>query len=134
MNENKLAHLGFIQLVINRLASNSFIIKGWCITLVAALTAISLPDNMLLILIAYFPIIIFWLLDTYYLWQEKLFRGHYDEVRIKKEKEIDFGMKFSQKTINSRTYLKTAFSKTILPFYLILLGTVVIFMCIEIYG
>ena len=34
MNENKLKHLEFIQNIITRMNSNSFVIKGWSITLV----------------------------------------------------------------------------------------------------
>ncbi|WP_435354079.1 hypothetical protein [Morganella morganii] len=39
--DNKIAHLGFIQGVINRMGSNSFMIKGWCVALVAAIFALS---------------------------------------------------------------------------------------------
>ena len=38
--EKKLKHLEFIQNAINRMASNSFIIKGWCITLIVGLFAL----------------------------------------------------------------------------------------------
>ena len=38
---NKHKHLGFIQEVINRMANHSFLIKGWTITLVVALFALS---------------------------------------------------------------------------------------------
>ncbi len=31
--DEKIAHLGFIQDVINRMGSNSFMIKGWCVAL-----------------------------------------------------------------------------------------------------
>ena len=33
--ENKRAHLEMIQAVITRMAGNSFLIKGWSVTLVA---------------------------------------------------------------------------------------------------
>ena len=35
--DRKIKHLEFIQGVINRLASDSFRMKGWCVVLVAAL-------------------------------------------------------------------------------------------------
>ncbi len=128
MNEKKLKHLEFIQGVINRLGNNSFFAKGWCITIVAALTALSSGTKNQYILIAYIPIFIFWLLDSYYLWQERLFRELYDEVRIKEESSIDFSMKFSQNAMDKHTYLKTVFSKTILPFYAVLIGTIILIM------
>ena len=30
--ENKRKHLEFIQSVINRMAENSFLVQGWCVT------------------------------------------------------------------------------------------------------
>lgn len=37
--EKKLKHLDFLQLVITRMNVNSFFLKGWSVTLVAALFA-----------------------------------------------------------------------------------------------
>ena len=37
--ENKLKHLQMIQGIINRMASNSFALKGWSVTLVAGIFA-----------------------------------------------------------------------------------------------
>ncbi len=127
--ENKIKHLEFIQGIINRLANNSFLIKGWCVTIVAALTALSASGaNQTFILIAYFPIFVFWLLDSYYLWQERLFRGHYDEVRQKNENNIDFSMKLSKEIQKKNSFIDTVFSRTILPFYLVLMATIIILM------
>lgn len=81
MTEQKIAHLTFIQNVINRMGQNSFILKGWSIILISALFALSAQGaNTKFILIAYFPAIIFWLLDSYFLHQEKLFRKLYEKV------------------------------------------------------
>ena len=70
-----------IQSIINRMTSNSFLIKGWTITLVSA---ILLLDNIasfkLQIAIVFIPIALFWFLDSYFLWQERLFRKLYDWV------------------------------------------------------
>jgi len=35
--ENKIKHLEMIQGVINRMASNSFALKGWAVTLVSGI-------------------------------------------------------------------------------------------------
>lgn len=78
--ENKLKHLEMIQGIINRMASNSFALKGWSVTLVAGIFALSSKDaNEIYFLIAYIPIIVFWFLDAYYLLQERLFRSLYGE-------------------------------------------------------
>ena len=43
MKDEKIKHLEFIQSIISRMANNSFIIKGWSITV---LTAIFLLANI----------------------------------------------------------------------------------------
>jgi hypothetical protein len=54
--EKKLAHLNLIQAVITRMGSNSFLLKGWSVTLVAALFALAAKDTKpALVLIAYLP-------------------------------------------------------------------------------
>jgi hypothetical protein len=72
-------HLGILQNVISRMASNSASSKTWCITIVSAVLAIvadkGKPDFILLALI---PIILFFALDTYYLAMEKGFRNSYE--------------------------------------------------------
>src|SRR5712692_9978631 len=91
--DSKLKHLEFVQSVVSRMAGNSFLLKGWSVTLAAALFALSAKDaNPRLIAIAYYPILVFWLLDGYFLSQERLFRALYDKVRKTPESEIDFSM------------------------------------------
>ena len=36
-NDNKIKHLEFIQLVITRMNVNSFLLKGWCLTLLVGI-------------------------------------------------------------------------------------------------
>lgn len=71
-NQDKIAHLGFIQGVINRMGNNSFLVKSWSVTLLAALFAALSNENNLYIL--FLPLIIFWILDAYFLHQERLYR------------------------------------------------------------
>jgi len=93
MNDNKRSHLEMIQGVVNRLSQNSFLLKGWSVVLVSALMALAAKDsNIVFVLLAYFPSIAFWLLDGYFLWQEKLFRALYDMVRTQEENTINFSM------------------------------------------
>lgn len=64
--EEKIAHLGFIQGVINRMGGNSFLIKGWVTTLVAATFALSAENsNAKFVYIAFFPLAFFWWLDAF---------------------------------------------------------------------
>lgn len=118
--ENKQKHLEFIQAVINRMAGNSFLLKGWAITLVAALFALSAKDtNQSYIFIAYFPVIIFWILDGYFLSQERLFSDLYNHVRKLDEKEIDFSMDTSEyKKEKKNSWRYSIFSVTLRFFYI----------------
>lgn len=74
--------LDLIQAVITRMAQNSFYMKGWCITLVAAIFSLSKKVGtvkdvaMPLAIMAAF----FWVLDTNYLSLEKKYRGLYTWV------------------------------------------------------
>lgn len=91
--EAKAKHLEMIQVVVGRMASNLFYLKGWATTLVAALFALAAKDsNVKLVVISYFPVLVFWALDGYFLSQERLFRALYDDVRAKTNADIDFSM------------------------------------------
>jgi hypothetical protein len=69
------SQLNMIQGVINRLAGNSFLLKGWTVTLVAALIGLASADsNRDFALIATFVVIVFGTLDAYYLALERRYR------------------------------------------------------------
>ena len=119
--ENKRFHLEMIQGVINRMASNSFMLKGWAVTLVAGIFALAAKDaDKLYFIITYVPIFVFWGLDAFYLRQERLYRRLYDMVRNHSEAEIVFSMKANLPEFNcvKTTYGDVLFSKTELWFYL----------------
>src|SRR6266403_3443387 len=91
--ENKQKHLEFIQSAVGRMASNLFLLKGWTITLIAALFALAAKDSdRIYFLIAYLPALMFWALDGYFLSQERRFRALYDHVRKLDENNINFSM------------------------------------------
>lgn len=48
------------------------------------------------IIVAFIPILVFWLLDTYYLRIERQYRMLYKMATEKREEEIDFSMDLSQ--------------------------------------
>lgn len=128
--ENKQKHLEFIQAVVNRMAGNSFLLKGWAVTLVAALFALSAKDtNHTYVFIAYFPVIIFWILDGYFLSQERLFIDLYNHVRKLDGKEIDFSMDTRKYKKNKRNgWVRSMFSPTFLWFYLSLIVVMLFIM------
>jgi len=129
-SEHKLKHLEFLQFAINRMASNSFLLKGWSVTLVAALFALAAKDSdKKYIVVAYFPVLVFWILDAYFLSKEKLFRELYDAVRIKKEDEIDFSMDTTGIISAQIGWVATFFSRTLLVFY----GSMILVMIFVMY-
>lgn len=72
-----------LQGVIERMARNSFLIKGWTVTLVSAILILTVSITNLFVLSILIGItIIFWGLDSYYLRFERLYRKLY-EVKVK---------------------------------------------------
>ncbi len=114
----KLKHLEFIQGVIDRLAGNSFRLKGWAVVLVSALLVLLAREGRLeFAYIGFVPVLVFWGLDGYFLRQERLFRDLYDHVRTLDEGEIDFSMGTGA---FHRTWLGAAISRTLIAFYIAL--------------
>ena len=71
----RLTHLEFIQAVITRHATRSFLIKGWCTTVAAAFFGFAVQkDEPRFALLGTAVAVAFYLLDAYYLRQERLFR------------------------------------------------------------
>jgi len=129
--EKKIKHLEFIQTIINRMAANSFLIKGWGITLVAALFVLSSKDaNKNYIIISFLPVIIFWILDAYFLSRERAFRCLYDKVRNLDENKIDFSLDISQFKERKNNWFWSMFSHTILFFYTSLIVVMLIIVYI----
>lgn len=127
--ENKIKHLEFLQNVITRMNSNSFLIKGWTITLVSALFALASKDaNVNYVLVSYIAIPVFWVLDGFYISQERQYRDLYNEVAAKAETNIDFSMNASGYCKGDRTWLAGIFSQTLIPFYGIAVATTLIVM------
>lgn len=107
-------HLEMIQVVINRMAHCSFLLKGWAIALATAGLWISTKaDDSYYILVLLVPTFLFWILDGFFLNQERLFRFLYDSVR--ENKETNFSMKTDYSKSN---WIGVCFSRTLLIFYL----------------
>lgn len=118
MEENKLKHLEFIQAIINRMDKNSFLLKGWCISLMAALFALSNSgSNYKYVIIVYLTTPIFCLIDGYFLSQQRKFIWLYDLVRLKKNSDIDFNMETSDCSVFRCSWLSSTFSVVHLVFY-----------------
>lgn len=118
MSDKKMKHLEFIQSVIARMNFNSFLIKGWAVTLVSALFALAAKDaNINYVLISYVVIPVFWFLDGFFIATERQYRDLYNDIRLKSESEIDFDMNASRFNVGNNTWLSGVFSKTLIPYY-----------------
>lgn len=115
--EKKIKHLEFILQVINRLSTNSFFIKGTSISIVSILVAIDNKENILSTLVlCLISTFIFWSLDAYILFKERLFRLLYSKVADLREDSIDFKMKIK----SSRPFIdfmKSFFSISLWMYY-----------------
>lgn len=108
------------------MAGNSFLLKGWTITLVAALFALAQKEsNPAFMYLAYFPAIVFWVLDGYYLHQERSYRALYNKVRLLSEESIDFSMDASSELRDQSTW-RVVFSQTVLSFYGMIFGSILL--------
>lgn len=102
-NSNKIKHLDMIEAIIERMAKNSFQLKGWTMTLVAAVVALaSHGSNQKFILFAFIPVVGFCGLDAFYLQQERKFKQLYKNVIKKDDKDIDFNLDASLATGTER--------------------------------
>src|SRR5580704_9020987 len=70
VNDQQLKRLDHLQGIVQRLGGNSFLIKGWTLTLVSAVLGFALKDPATTAPLGYLalmPIILLWGLDAYYL-------------------------------------------------------------------
>ncbi len=116
--------IDLIQGVINRMASNSFMLKGWLISLIAVILALSKDslfscNSIFVCSILCFPILIFWYLDAFFLHREKCYRALYEWV-IKNRMSINeniYSLDFRPYQKQVKSQFRIMFSQTIFPFY-----------------
>ena len=132
MTENKnVEHLQMIQGIITRMGQNSFQLKGWAIgIMIAIFTFAGKQDDTRCILFTIIPLIVIWLLDSYYLQLERKFRLLYDDVRKNKNK-TDFDMNFNSVKLEvgkhkKISFFRIVFSITESSFYLVCILTTIL--------
>ena len=119
MEEGFAKHLEFIQNIINRMSNNSFLLKGWNVTVSSAILALVISNpNPLFAIVALLSSLSFWGLDAYYLRQERLFRSLYDDLRVsataKKTKKVEvFSLDTHKYESQVPSWFRTLWSKSI---------------------
>lgn len=111
--------LDYIQSVINRMASNSFSIKKFAVTLETAVPAFTIDKFNLYIIISIilFILIVFCLLDSYYLCLERRYRKLYEKAVSEGVMYDMYNLKLSSNIVHSTGFLDSLFSKIIFLFY-----------------
>ena len=104
LKEYMLKEIDIIQDIIKRMAFNSFMIKGWAITLVVV-TLLLKGTEKHQVWIAFIPLVVFWFLDAYFLRQERMYRKLYKWVinnRLKTEEYLfDMNTRRFEKEVQS---------------------------------
>lgn len=130
--------IDLIQSCINRMAQNSFFVKGWMISLLAVIIGV-LPEKIdinLLCILVIGIVLCFWYLDGFFLKTEKLFRLKYEWV-ISNRYESDMYFydlnpynknMWIDKTKDIPCIISVMFSKTLLPLYSIIILAFVILL------
>ena len=128
--------LDLIQDCISRMARNSFMLKGWAITVVVITWAIIGTENWgsLSILLLLVPTIMFWSLDAFFLLTEKRYRKLYEWVISERLEKKSNAYLYNLNPLRFKEAAgpgwKCFLSKTLLPFYgalvLIIIGAVLV--------
>jgi len=115
--------IDLIQSCITRMAQNSFMIKGWFVSIYAVILAL-LPEkiNLLLLCIALTAVnLIFWYLDGFFLRTEKVYRKIYDwvlEMRPQNNRELMYQLNLVNATIIATLKKRKSFCFVKSPFIL----------------
>ncbi len=129
-NENQRLHLEFIERTISRLGNNSFHLKGWCITIVAAFLAIYADkSNPVFLYVAIAPTVLFWILDAKYLILERRYRRLYKNLTETSNNGITlFSMNANQYKDGNCNFLKVMFlSWSITLLYVFIIVGLIVF-------
>ena len=119
--EKVVEHLKMIQAVIDRQGRNNLWVKTWSLALIVAAMALIAIHYVHL---SYFSLILipfflgFWILDGYFLWQERLFRKVCDEIRVRSDTNFDLAP-IEHKNKSKCGRLPAIVSVTLIFFYLV---------------
>ncbi len=120
MTDAKIEYLKMIQAIITRMSHYGFLLKGWGVTLLAAILALFAQGGKAeLLLIGLFPVIVFWTLDAFFLHTERKYRALYDQVRHLEPGAVDFNLApTGEHERQVKPMWRIMFSRTLLVFWL----------------
>ncbi len=110
---NVVRHLEMIQDVVRRIADSSFAIRRWSIGAAGALVGTAVvTDEPTIAFVGSAMATAFWVLDAYYLRQERWFRALYDKVRAEPDAVEPFAMETRWPPARGASLRATFFSPT----------------------
>jgi hypothetical protein len=126
--------IDLVQQVINRMANNSFLIKGWAITLIVA--SLLLSGTSYYHFAAFLPWLAFWYLDAFFLHIEQLYRALYNWLVENRPKSNDFPLDLDPKNLKKRfpevkSAKRVMFSKTLFAFYGLLFVIIIVVIIVD---
>ena len=143
MENTEILHkeIDLIQGVINRMANNSFLLKGWIISLIAVILALT-KDTIVATQLSYFnvilllPVVVFWYLDAFFLHKERCYRKLYDWVIVNRSTttEYAYNLNYTRFEKDVDSIFKIMFSKTLLPFYGLIVVVLIALTCYNIFS
>jgi len=127
MTKEEILHkeIDLIQSIVTRMANNSFLLKGWIVSLIAVLLALTNQTivatkldyfNFILVL----PVIVFWYLDAFFLHKEKCYRRLYNWVISNRmtSDELIYDLNYERFKKEEKSVGAIMFkNKTLWPFY-----------------
>ncbi len=121
-NEELFKEIDLIQGCINRMANNSFLVKGWALGVFAGVTAITkganLNSTILFICTTIVPFVCFWILDAFFLQAEKKYRKMYAErLEMRKNEDDNHLYELDPKSYKVDCIFKIMWSTTLSVFY-----------------
>ena len=123
-NQELYKEIDLIQGCINRMSKNSFMVKGWALTIFMGVITISkmevINNFWLLACTVLAPYLSFWMLDAFFLHQERKYRRMYAWViQERKKGNMEHQYNLNPKRFNADVgcWLQSFLSKTLLLFY-----------------
>ena len=113
--------IGIVKDIASRMGNNSFLIKGWAVTLIVA--SLVIGGTFYQHLVAFFPWFVFWAYDAYFLRMERLYRKLYDWLIKNRLKTEEFLMEIERTSLDKRfgkeipSMWRVMFSRTLVVFY-----------------
>ncbi len=121
-------YLNMIQGVILRMANNSFLIKGWSISLTTAMLALAGgTKSEIFCVISVVPVLLLWWLDAFFFYQEKKYRDIYDHAKSPDFKREDLysldpnllSCRAAEKTQKTSLRFKVMRENAVFPIYVV---------------